>query len=259
VTHPRVTTIHGAEHIAALFFKDISKLAPIKYQIVGHPFMYRVFGSGAMRSPYALFQKHARSFNSGCAIGLLHASDTRTVGYFMAMHRDLRLKGALQATISGSDFISLKVKSFKDPTDTIQDKKECHRVFYLLQVTLPALMVLQLADGNKPAMDKLYYFVRRTTETLELAVEYLNDLHLFPRVMPPNRPFDILLEDELDDLLEHEAKKSDADDDDDTDDDDTNQFEGLPAMGDIVLNMWKARANILESDFATCGWYLCVF
>jgi hypothetical protein len=77
--------------------------------------------------------------------------------------------------------------------------------------------------------------------------------------MPPNRPFDILLEDELDEVLEHEAEKSDADDDDDTDDDDTDQFERVPAMGDIVMNLWKACAKILESDFAICGWYLCVF
>jgi hypothetical protein len=93
-------------------------------------------------------------------------------------------------------------------------------VFYLLQATLPALMVLRLADGNKPAMNKLYYFARRTTETLELAVEYLNHLDLFPRVMPPNRPFNILLEDELDEVLEHEVEKS-----------------GVPAIGDTVLNM----------------------
>jgi hypothetical protein len=72
------------------------------------------------------------------------------------------------------------VKSFKDPIDTIQDKKEWRRIFYLLQATFPALIVLRLADGNKPAMDKLYYFVQRTTETLELAVEYLNDFDLFP-------------------------------------------------------------------------------
>jgi hypothetical protein len=44
--------------------------------------------------------------------------------------------------------------------------------------------------------------------------------------MPFNRPFDILLEDELDEVLEHEAEKShaDDDDDDDTDDDGTDQF-----------------------------------
>jgi hypothetical protein len=166
VTYPRVTRLHAAEHVPALFFKDISKLAPIKYKIFHHPFVYHVFGSGAIHSPCALFQKHARSFNIGHATGLLRAYDTRMTGYFMAMHRDLRLKGALQATVAGSDFVSLKVNSFKDPTDTIQDKNEWRRLCYLLQTTLPDLMVLILADGNNPAMDNMYYFVRRTTETL---------------------------------------------------------------------------------------------
>jgi hypothetical protein len=25
------------------------------------------------------------------------------------------------------------------------------------------------------------------------------------------------------------------------------------------MKLWKDRANILESDFVICGWYLCVF
>jgi hypothetical protein len=111
--------LHGAGRFAALFFKDMSKLAPSKYQIVRHRVMYRMFGSGSMHSPYAIFQKHARSFNGGRAIGLRRASDTCMMGYFMAMHRDLHLKGTLQATV-----IFLKVKSCKDPTNTIQDKME---------------------------------------------------------------------------------------------------------------------------------------
>jgi hypothetical protein len=65
----------------------------------------------------------------------------RTVGYFMAMHHELSLKGALQATVVGGDFISLKVKSFEDSTNNIQDKIELHHVFYLLQVPLPLLMI----------------------------------------------------------------------------------------------------------------------
>jgi hypothetical protein len=74
-----------------------------QYQIVCHRFMYRVCLSGSMHSPYALFQKHVRSFNDGRTIGLLHDSETHTEGHFMAMHCDLRLKGALHTTAAGSD------------------------------------------------------------------------------------------------------------------------------------------------------------
>jgi hypothetical protein len=80
VTYPWVTTLHGDEHVVAMFFKDISKLDSIKYQIVLRRFMYCVFGSNAIYSPYALFQNRARSFNSGRAIDLLHASETRMMG-----------------------------------------------------------------------------------------------------------------------------------------------------------------------------------
>jgi hypothetical protein len=109
VHYPRVMVLHGAEHVVSLFFKDLYNIQVVKHHIVRHRFIYRVFGSGAMHSPYVLFQRHARAFNNGRPIGLLRESYTRMAGYFMAMHRDLRLKQALQATAAGSDFISLKI------------------------------------------------------------------------------------------------------------------------------------------------------
>jgi hypothetical protein len=114
----------------------------VKHQIVRHNFIYHAFGSGAMHSPYALLQRHARAFNNGRPIGLLRVSDTRMAGYFMAMHRDLRLKQALQATVAGRDFISLKISKSKDPTATIRDELDYQRVFHLLWATFPTLMIL---------------------------------------------------------------------------------------------------------------------
>jgi hypothetical protein len=41
------------EHVVALFFKDISRrMAPIKYQIVRHRFMYRVGGGDVCYEPH---------------------------------------------------------------------------------------------------------------------------------------------------------------------------------------------------------------
>jgi hypothetical protein len=62
--------------------------------------------------------------------------------------------------------------------------------------------------------------------------------------VPHNRPFDILLEDELDEVLEREAEKSD---DDDTDDSDVDTFEGVSLLGDNVTKMWKDHAKIETS------------
>jgi hypothetical protein len=152
VPYPRVMVLHGAEHVVSLFFKDLSNIQVVKHHIVRHRFIYRVFRSGAIHSPYALFQRHARAFNNGRPIGLLRASDTRMTGYFMAMHRDLSLKQALKATVAGSDFISLKISKSKDPTATIRDELEYQRVFHMLHATFPELMILRLADSNKPGI-----------------------------------------------------------------------------------------------------------
>jgi hypothetical protein len=72
--------LHGAAHAPALFFKDISKLAPIKYQIVHHRFMYHMFGFGSMHSSYAFSQKHASSFNIGHTIRIMRASEMHMAG-----------------------------------------------------------------------------------------------------------------------------------------------------------------------------------
>jgi hypothetical protein len=80
VHYPRVMVLHGAEHVVSLFFKDLSNIQVVKHHIVRHHFIHHVFGSGAMHSPYALFQRHARAFNNGRPIGLLRESVTRMAG-----------------------------------------------------------------------------------------------------------------------------------------------------------------------------------
>jgi hypothetical protein len=71
VHYPRVMVLHGAEHVVSLFFKDLSNIQVVKHQIVRHRFIYRVFGYGAMHSPYALLQRPECAFNNGRPIGLL--------------------------------------------------------------------------------------------------------------------------------------------------------------------------------------------
>jgi hypothetical protein len=208
VHYPRVMVLHGAEHVVSLLFKDLSNIQVVKHQIVHHRFIYRVFGSGAMHSTYALFQRHARAFNNGRPIGILQASDTRMAGYFMAMHRDLRLKQALQALVAGSDFISLKISKSKDPTTTIRDELEYQRVFHLLRATFPALMILRLADSNKPGMDHIYYLTRKATEAIKHGIIYLNNKSWFPSTMPDVGEFEEMLEEEEESeelLYENEA------------------------------------------------------
>jgi hypothetical protein len=146
-------------------------------------------------------------------------------GYFMVMHRDLRLKQALQASAAGSDFISLKLSKSKDPTATIRHELEYQRVFHLLRATFPALMILRLADSNKPGMDQIYYLTRKATEAIEHDIVYLNNKTWFPNTMPDVSEFEEMLEEEegSEELLyENEADNIDeiSDDEDELDEED---------------------------------------
>jgi hypothetical protein len=44
----RVAVLHGAEHVVALFCKDVANLTPINIVILKYRFQYHVFGSGSM-------------------------------------------------------------------------------------------------------------------------------------------------------------------------------------------------------------------
>jgi hypothetical protein len=68
--------------------------------------------------------KHPREFSKGRNVGISRAADTRMAGYFMAMHRDLWTKGALQATAIINDYITLKLSKLKDPSRTLNERVE---------------------------------------------------------------------------------------------------------------------------------------
>ena len=169
--NPRITVLHGAEHVVSLFCKDVAQLTPIKIVILKYKFLYRVFGSGSMHRPYAVFTKCAKEFNKGRKIGLLRPADTRMAGYFIALHRLLRLQKPLEAAQA-----SIEWDSYQFPTKSKQHKEAIkaiatdavfwHEVNTIVVGMFPVLKCLRLADSNKAGMDKLYYYVRRTTESL---------------------------------------------------------------------------------------------
>jgi len=57
---PRISVIHGAEHVMSLFFSDLFKQPELLSFIKIHQAIYKQFGSGAMHAPYAIFQKYAK-------------------------------------------------------------------------------------------------------------------------------------------------------------------------------------------------------
>jgi len=49
---PRMSVIHGAEHVISLFFGDVFKNRDLSLFIRVSHMIYKVFGSGAMHAPY---------------------------------------------------------------------------------------------------------------------------------------------------------------------------------------------------------------
>jgi hypothetical protein len=107
--YPRAITLHGAEHVVSLFFSDIFSFPECNalYQIAKRA--YRVFGSGSMHQPYAIFQKYSKRHNEGRNIGLMRAAGTRMAGAAIVLIRFIRLRDALISTVTSPEFLKLKV------------------------------------------------------------------------------------------------------------------------------------------------------
>ena len=167
--YPQVSVLHGIEHVISLFFSNVSRLPFLHFAIINYRRVYRVFGSGSMHSPYAIFRKQAQTFNGGFKIGLLRAADTRMAGYFYALHRMLRLKPALEATVASAEFIGLNLSKpvVTKAVNFINDKEMWNALYCVLRCLFPALRVLRLADKSEPGFDCLYYFIRRTDLALD--------------------------------------------------------------------------------------------
>jgi len=101
---PRVTVIHGGEHVISLFFDDVAKLAPIKALITRACRLYNIFGSGAMHAPHAQLIAQSKLFNGGIEVGLLRGASTRMATWFYALFRLLRMRVVLEATIHHANF-----------------------------------------------------------------------------------------------------------------------------------------------------------
>jgi Protein of unknown function (DUF 659) len=269
--YPQVSILHGIEHVVSLFFADVAKLPFVSYVICNYRRIYRVFGSGAMHAPYAIFQKQSITFNGGKKIGLIRAADTRMAGYFIAFHRMLRLKPALEATVASVEFQGLNLtKSVVVKAVAILKDKEFWRALHILTRSLfPALRVLRLADKSEPGFDCLYYFIRRADKALEWSTRSFNTVPYFTSALSdPAAQEDQLFHNGLDD-------EADEDDDDfqsmladgydesdregDSDEDSTPRLPYATTGRDLgrnIVNIWKKRKQNMVSDFCIAGWLL---
>ena len=71
--------------------------------VTAHKVIYTLFGSGIYHKPRSIFKSKSYEFHYR-TIGLFSGNDTRMAGYFILMHRDLRMRKALFFTFSSAEF-----------------------------------------------------------------------------------------------------------------------------------------------------------
>lgn len=82
----------------------------------------------------------------------------------------MRLKDALQATVTSSEFKELKV--FQTMAYALLDDDFWQYLFVMCRALYAPMRLLRLADQKIPAMDKLYFFVLQSEHMIE---KYMKD------------------------------------------------------------------------------------
>ena len=101
--------------------------------------------------------------------------------YFIGMHIYLRMRKALLATFSSSEFNTMILNSkLSNEVPYIQYKKYWERVYVLLKILFPFLRTLRLADNNKSGTDKLLYYSITTKMSIIKSSTDLENKELFP-------------------------------------------------------------------------------
>jgi hypothetical protein len=114
IIYPRITVVHGAEHVVSLFFKDIFTKMPV-FQCSSQ-FSKRcknIFGS-TCHGPLAIFNKHSIMHNNGIYIGFIKISECPMAGELIGLLRLLRLRNILRATIVSKEFKDLWEKNISE-------------------------------------------------------------------------------------------------------------------------------------------------
>ena len=91
IYYPKVSVMRGFEHTVSLFFHDVSTIPVLNQIITAHKIIYNLFGSGIYHKPHSIFKSESYQFHNR-KIGLFSGNDNRIAGYFIGIHRDLRMR-----------------------------------------------------------------------------------------------------------------------------------------------------------------------
>jgi hypothetical protein len=265
--YPRIHVQTCVAHSVSLFFSDICrKLWQVRLLLVNYRRLYRLFGSGAMHSQYALFINQTKQFNHGRKVGLIRAAGTRMAGHTYAQLRMLRLREPLVATINSAAYINLKLKGFPKKVEAFISNPDMWEATFILQRCLfPMIRVLRLGDvAACGGMSKVVYFVHKTDEAIQKSMVLLKDLKYFADHQPADAEDEegVDLEDGNfsddddsdaapdDDEVVHEEDEDEVDNDEDEVDDDEELH-----LGEEILSIWKKRREKLITPLSIAGWF----
>ena len=110
IHYPNILVIRGVEHTLSLFFNDVSKIPVLNQRIAAHKAIYNLFGSGVYHKPHSIFKNKLYEFHNR-NIRLFSGNDTRMAGYFIGMHRHLRMRKSLLTTVSSDEFNTMALNS----------------------------------------------------------------------------------------------------------------------------------------------------
>ena len=134
--------MRGVEHTVSLFFNDVSKIPVVNQIIRAHKAIYNLFGSGIYHKPHSIFKSKSYEFHNQ-NIGLFSGNDTRMAENFIGIHIDLRMRKALLATVSSTEFGTMTLNSkLSKVVSYIQDKKAWERIYVLMKILFSCLRTL---------------------------------------------------------------------------------------------------------------------
>lgn len=158
VIFPRVTTIHGAEHVMSLFFDDIFKRGGLRILTKFSRDCRDKFGS-TRHNTTAMFRNHSARYNSGRELLFVKPCETRMGGEIISLLRLLRLRDPLVSTTCSKEFKELK--QWPEFCTILQNDDLWKFIFAICRATYAPMRILRLADMKVPGMGKLYYYVRQ--------------------------------------------------------------------------------------------------
>ena len=154
--YSKLTVMRGVQHTVSLFFNDVPKIPIVNKMISSHKMVYNIFCSGIYHKPPSIFKSKYQEFHNR-NIGLFSENETRMAIYFMGMHRYLRMRKVIQATISSAEFISIPTNTkFIKAVKYIHDNKSWERCYVIFKILFPCLRFLRLADINLAGIYKIY-------------------------------------------------------------------------------------------------------